>query len=246
MKFAVSSKQRDFYQKRNIIEFDGLLNVEQLASINSEIAIALSLQLRIPSEKLRTINAERQFIKGHDLWRTNESLKKSGCYSRFAETASDLLDVKPIRLGYDQFFPNPENREKFKNEEEIYPPFLENNYTLHQISSLQGLLCGLMLCINGDSPGDTVEGDKQSFQSVDPIDIFSTTKGNGIFFKPDVPINFSKLLTIKKCQYLLITYTQATTVYVLQETDPFSHQLKHLGYGFGDRLSDKQNPVLYR
>ncbi|QLH36192.1 MAG: hypothetical protein HWD61_08680 [Parachlamydiaceae bacterium] len=45
---------------------------------------------------------------------------------------------------------------------------------------------------------------------------------------------------------MLLAFADFRTVYILNENDPHTHTLKHLGYVFGDKLSDKLNPIVYR
>ena len=77
--------------------------------------------------------------------------------------------------------------------------------------------------------------------------IFSAKAGNGVFFSPQATIDFQILFTKRQgFAYILVVYVQSTTVYILNTNDPHAHTLKKYGYVFGDKLSDKSNPIIYR
>jgi hypothetical protein len=76
--------------------------------------------------------------------------------------------------------------------------------------------------------------------------VFTEVPGNGVFFQPTHPIQFSSLFEKRGGSYLLLVYTQQTSVYLLQQKDPQGYFLKNLGYGYGDRLIDKLHPILIR
>ena len=113
--------------------------------------------------------------------------------------------------------------------------WLQNGKTLEQISSIQQVLCGWMLCIRG-----TAEA------SIQKSRFFPSSPGNGVFFDPKTIIDFTELTLHPDNCYLLITYTSQAGVYVLNEEDPHTHFLKNYGYSFGDKLIDKYHPILSR
>ena len=62
--------------------------------------------------------------------------------------------------------------------------------------------------------------------------------GNGIFFLPDVYVPSAD-------DAFLITYCEPRTMYLLDKSDPHVHDLKKLGYVFGDLLRSETHPILY-
>lgn len=234
MKFALDSNHRDFFQKNLAIEFDGLLDEKHLIPFKSHINMALAARLK---EKKEPQSPENLFMAGRDLWRMDASIRKIDAHRKFAEIASELITHKPLRLGYDQYIPAPPAPQVLGHHRTPYDDLLHRTPSLEEISSLQGLLCGLMLCIQAP---DTIE-------TQDTHAIFSAKAGNGVFFSPQAIIDFQALVHKRQgFAYILIVYVQSSTVYILNTEDPHAHTLKNYGYVFGDKLSDKSNPIIYR
>jgi hypothetical protein len=225
MRFAVASEHRQFFRKNQCIEFDGILNSEQALRLKQEIEKALSQRLGVTLEKLKEISPEKLFTEGRDLWRVSPSLRKLILQSSFAEIAADLVEKKPIRIGYDQFFPKKISRAT-----------MHESYSLNEMSCLKGIVCGFMLCISQTS----------DIKETPPLSLFSCKAGNGVYFHPDLALSFFPPPECQGNAYLLIVYCQETAIYYLQEKDPHTHALKHLGYIYGDKLSSAHHPIIYR
>ena len=240
MKFAITKEQRDFFQKQGWIEFEELISSDQLVLSNHTINKILADRLHKPLEKLGQLTSEQVFLQGRDLWRSNPSLFQL-TKLRFAEIASELIDKKPLRLGYDQFFPSPDQAQPAKGTPHAYSHFIGNTASLEAVSCLQGIVCALMLALgpeNNPSSGEAT--------AAEGINVFSATPGNAIFFLPHFPVNWGNLHAYPSQRFYLIVYTQAMAYYQLQPKDPHTHSLKHLGYIFNDQLNDKLNPIVYR
>lgn len=237
MNFAVDGRHRDFFRKSRWIEFDELLSPQQLEIINREIKPVLASRLKTPLTYLPAFAVDKFFEKGRDLWRGAPSLKKILLSKPLAEAASELIEQKPLRFGYDQLFPSLNN---IQNENQTYALLLRTQPTLQEISCIQGVLCGLMLCLKADPQKATSEDSKEK-----PTTVFSKTAGNGVIFSPELPIPFEELAAMNDSLYLLLVYTNAKAVYRMEERDPHVSDFKSLGYNFGDKLSDTLNPLVY-
>ena len=228
MKLALSSSHRDFFNKNRYLELDGLLKNTTLQSLKNDLEAGISERVKAPYRQQTT---SKIFLEGHDLWRSHPVLKKYVTQNIWAELASELVSYRPLRLGFDQFFLGGESA----NQGESFSLLKQKKFTLEEYSCVNEVLCGLMICLNApDSIDDTTEN------------IFSKIAGNGIYFGKDFSIDFSVLTHLPKAQYLMIVYVQQNSVYTLNENDPFTHFLKHLGYVFGDKLNDKLNPIVLR
>lgn len=75
------------------------------------------------------------------------------------------------------------------------------------------------------------------------IDLDDPT-GRGIYFAPALDTGVLPLEANKK--YFLIVWADARAQYILQQQDPHTHELKKLGYVFGDRLKEKWHPTIIR
>ena len=167
MKFAIVGEHRDFFRKNGFIEFEGLITENQFKELHAEIQNTLAL----PSEKA--------FLAGRDLWRNSAVVKKYLLHNSLASIAAELCEHKPIRIGYDQFFPKFNPTKIATNR---YQSFLQKAHPLTEMSSLDGVACGLILFLSKESPG------------------------RGIFFRADMPIDFGKFL--ETSPFILITYAE--------------------------------------
>lgn len=230
MKFAVDSNHREFFYKHHAIEFEALLDEKQLASLSEHIRRALSLRL-----KGGTDTPENLFMAGRDLFREESAIRKIVTQRLFAEIASELTQQKPLRLGYDQFIPPPPAPETLNYTQSPYFQMLKSQPTLQEIGPLQGVICGMMICLKGGAWESTPDGPT-----------FSRKAGNAVFLSPLALVDFADLMKASGCSYLLIVYVQANAVYILNPADPNTHALKSYGYSLGDKLTDKLNPILFR
>jgi hypothetical protein len=231
MKFSTDKPHRDYFYKHGTIEFDALFTSDQIHELNKAIDHILCQKLSIASSQLPRQESNDLFLQGRDLFRQEDSIKKLVLHRRLAEIAVELTEARSLRIGYDQLLPG---EPKPPYIDTAYNQFLMNPGTLQDKSCLIPVICGLIICLE-PSPDEEA-----------PSPLFSKTPGNGIFFKADLPMDLSNLTQSPGGRYLLITYVDPRTVYVFNEKDPHTHHLKHIGYVFGDRLSDKLNPLIYR
>lgn len=242
MKFAIVKEHRDFFQKKGWIEFEDFFSLDQINLLNQSIDQALSDRLSLPIERLNHQSSEPLFLHGRDLWRFNDRLKKFTVQPRLGEIASELIERKPLRLGYDQFFPSLYQTKFPKNEgEKVYSTFIQQTASLEAVSSLQGIACGLMISLGGKAGAEP-----SLIPEVEGMDVFSAQPGHALFFQPGAEVNWNSLYSHPGQRYYLIVFTQLTSFYHLQQRDPLTHFLKPLGYVFTDKLTDKLNPIVYR
>lgn len=237
MKFALDKQHKDFFFKNQTIEFSDLLNSKVCEELNSCIDQALSKRLHIDVAQLPKQNSSSLFMAGRDLWREDPLIRKIITLPRLAETASELMEARPLRLGYTQFYPGI-HRSVLDTSQTAYSQFVSQTYSLEEISSFQGVLCGLLLCLS--APKEQVVSDPEK------ISIFPLVPGNGAYFSPQLAMDLPTLAGLQGYRYLLIVYVHPSSVYILKEKDLHTHDLKKLGYVFGDRLSEKLNPTIYR
>lgn len=241
MKFSTAKEHRDFFQKHGWIEFEGLVSNDQLTAANQAMDEVLAERLHVTSDRLRLQPSEKLFLQGRDLWRSNPLLQKLATQIRFAEIVAELIEKKPLRLGYDQFLPARQAIPLAEGDSNIYSRFLERTAPLQAVSCLQGVACGLMISLGGkeqEAPSEKSE--------TDGIDIFPNQPGNVIFFQPKTPIHWGHLYEHAGQRFYLIVYTFAQAHYHLEPQDPHTHALKRLGYVFNDKLTDRLNPIVYR
>ncbi len=230
MKFATAKEHRDYFRKHRHVEFEGLLTVQQCMEINLEIDAALAQRLGMRVSSLLAQSVDKLYTSGRDLCRASPKLKKISLHKGFAEAAADLLEHKPLRIGYDQLLPGSAKAASMYHVAGDHA-YMHRSATLPEVSCIQGVVGGLILCI------------KASETSVSPL--FPTQAGHGVFLAPDMVIDFNALEALTDARYLLITYAQYSSVYCHQEGDPQVNYFRSLGYNFGDRLSEKLHPQVY-
>ena len=245
MKFAIAKEHRDFFQKKGMIEFEDLLSSDQLALLNRTIDEALLTRLHQPQGHLKFQLSEALFLEGRDLWRSNEQLRKLVCQPRFAEITSELIEKKPLRLGYTQFFPSNYEVQYGREYKGIYRHFIQQNIDLQSVSCLENVACGLMLCLGRNDP---VKIEQPDFKEEDEkgIDVFPWQPGQVVYFQPEVPVDWQKLSRHSGFRFHLIVFTEAYSHYLLRPEDPHTHFLKHQGYIFNGKLVDRLHPIVYR
>lgn len=221
MKYTISPEQKRFFERNLQIEFEGLFSASQLEILNDGILSTVKLRLKSKFEP----SSEQLFMSGHDVWRDKPAIKKIISGTAIGKLLFELTDVKPIRLAYDQFFPSFDNVES-----SCYSNFLEKSDLISEVSSFQGLLGGLVLCLK--SPEKPLKG-------------FPNSVGNSLLFMASCPLPFYELKDSNGIFYL-IAFCRDNCVYVLQANDPHSHDLKDIGYNPGDRLNEKNHPTIFR
>jgi hypothetical protein len=223
MKFALAKEHRDYFESHQYLELEGLLSPAQLS--DTLVAVDAVLLAR-PQEKQ----------VGRDLWRDNTVLQRLVRHEKFVAMAAELTHQRMLRLVYDHHLVVPIRNPLFSFDPFEEARFIADKETLSSGSCIQGLVCGLLLCIDGEA--------QPSEEGV--VDFFPRKPGHGVFFSAQVPIDLSLLERHSGQRFLLITYAQRNSVYVFREKDPHVHLLKDLGYSFGDRLVDRLHPIVYR
>jgi hypothetical protein len=243
MKFTIASEHRDFFQKQGAVEFEELIRPSHLEELFLSLKEAIAERLSVTLERLPWQHPDKMYMVGRDLWRTHPSLKKLILQNHLAEIAAEILEKKPLRYGYDQFFVSAlkNGRAADEERENAYIKMLRHHSTLEELSCLQGISCGLMLCLHSE-----VDQSVSKKESEGPINVFSPRAGSGVYFSSNVMVDWKQLLHYPNNCYLLIVYTPATSVYFLQEGDLHTHSLKRLGYSFGDKLNDRLHPIVCR
>lgn len=225
MKYTIATEHRNHFETHRNIEFEGLLSIEKLQQLNQAIESVTTTPISPHRARWdKNGNPEDLFAHGRDLWRKSPVVKRYVTGSAWAHIAAELLGKRPVRIGYDQLLPTHCTTLPSSLEEE--------NLNLETISSLQGVTCGMILCLKASS--STLTG-------------FPTIPGSALYFYPDFPIDFTALKEASHGGlFLLVVYTGKTAIYLKRKEDPHVNALKSIGYCFGDRLKDDLHPILVR
>src|ERR1700733_8146873 len=167
MKQIIDLKHIDYYLSQQWIEFEDVLKERDLVNLNHAI---------------KTVMAQVSTTYFSDLWRSSDIIKKIELQSNIPQIALDLSGQSAIRLGYDLYLPTFQNNN-----------FINPNSKLLDISSIQGIVMGVLLCL---------EGAKTDSESADSF--FPSQPGNATFFSPTFPIAFPE---IENQSFLIVAYT---------------------------------------
>ena len=100
--YSLTQEQIDFFKNNRFIKLKNVFSselIDHFNSIISEVVHNLNTQ-KIPLEKMDTYG--RAFLQLFNLWRESDPVK-SLCFSnRLAKIATDLMDVKGVRMYHDQ------------------------------------------------------------------------------------------------------------------------------------------------
>lgn len=240
MKIAIANEHKEFFRKHGWIEFNDFFTQDQIFLCNKHIKDSLVSRLKTIPEAISQKSSCELFSAGRDLWRESTNLLKFISQPKLAQISSELLDKRPLRLAYDQFYPDINSKQSVQKDLS-YSKFLDQNVSLEDVSSIKGILCGVMIGLSPaiekiDIPPAESEG----------MDIFPNGLGHVLFFLPDRKIDFKKYFLHPEQKYLLIVYAQSTSFYQPQLTDPQAYFIKQYGYDRNDKLTQQFHPIIYR
>jgi ectoine hydroxylase-related dioxygenase (phytanoyl-CoA dioxygenase family) len=100
--FSLSQEQIDFYQKNRFIKLKEVLNLETIQFFNK----AISKQVNEMNQEQTALEDRttygKAFLQLFNLWTENPIIKELIFSKRIAKIASDLMEVKGVRLYHDQ------------------------------------------------------------------------------------------------------------------------------------------------
>ena len=232
MKFAVASEHREFFNKNGYIQFADVLTPEQLQGLSRDLKQALVNRLQLASHyELERLSTANVFLKGRDLWRELPAIRKTISSPSLLDMAWEFLQVKPLRIGDDQYLPRSSRISTVVGKPTLYEQLLAVQASLSEISSIQGTVCGWLLCINSEAKEESVG-------------VVPSTPGHGVFFSADYPIPFDQL--DPNSDFFMITYALQKSVYIHNENDCLGTLFREQGCNYGDKLTDKLNPIVLR
>jgi hypothetical protein len=224
MRFAITADHRDFFTKNHYIEFEGILSVDQIASLKKNVEEIIVKRLRIPLVKLNEKTAPEIYQAGYDLWRDNDAIKKITHKRVFAAIASELMQTTPLRYGFDQYFATTQCH--------AGSPY-DVPFSLQDISCLTPLAGGLLLPLQ----------DLLSPPIFFPLPLKA---GHGLFISPTFTLPWPQLFSTCGLYFLLIVYAMEKTFFRPDSHDPHAASLKKLGYAFNEQLKDSIHPLVLR
>ena len=215
MKTEITAQQTAFFTRNGYLELEGISF--QSEQIFQSAMHGLSSRLIDKEEKLPP---EKLYLKGRDLWR-EEPILKHFLAQKIFPTASILSRQKRLRIGADQWIPAS------------YP--WRKSCCLKDLFSIQGLILGALISF------------KESNHAPNPhlgLIPLPLKPNHILFFQPQLILNWPDLPESCATDIYLMAYTLPGAIYIQNEKDPLTNELKHLGYGFGDPLKNEFHPLL--
>ena len=212
-------QHHEFFQDNGYLEITQLLSEERVMHLSEAVLSVVCDRLDMPPMALAQVAPEKIYDAGRDVWRGSAEIRDIVRSKTLGRLIGALLHADKLRLAYDQVLGSGKTE-----------PLTKSRH-LEFFSSVQGLVGGLILCLegNGEGSGDT---------------LWPTTPGNGVFVKSRTSIPFEALSEFEGCRYLLIAYSVPKSIYVRNENDPHTNDLKTLGYSFGDSLKENTHPIV--
>lgn len=150
-------------------------------------------------------------------WKSYPSLKALSFNRLLAKHATNLAKLRTLQFAFDHFFTSLDELKLF----------FKNNAPLKTLCSFDHIHVALLLNLS------LSEEDHPSFP---------TKSTSGAFFDPKASLDLS--IESASGPFLLIAYCLPKTRYLYNATDPFTHEVKNEGRGFGDLLSPTHHPLL--
>ncbi len=140
MKFIVDNSHREFFQEYGWIEFEEVLAPDVCAAMLLTVEQALRRRgalrtLSLPEDAITLFKA------GRDVWREDAELKRAVCHRTLSEIVSELVEVKPLRLAYDQLLVSQMRG--------CLPP----NALMGSFGPSQGVVATIAICLEGTGEG---------------------------------------------------------------------------------------------
>jgi hypothetical protein len=220
MRLAITPDHKEFFSKNGYIELEGMLPVSAVTEVKKSAEETLAARLKIPAAKLNAQPAAALFQAGYDLWRDNEVVKRVAQKKDFALLASELFQITPLRLAFDEYLCATDGC-----------PFSER-LTLQETSCLSPLAGALILPLSDLPKGPSF-----------PMPL---NAGSGLFISPSLPIPWPELFATEGLRFLIIAFAPKKTLFCADTRDPHAVNLKRLGYVFNDQLGDLLHPILVR
>ena len=100
--YSLSQEQIDFYQKNRFIKLKEVLNLETIQFFNESISKQVNEMNQEQTALEDRTTYGKAFLQLFNLWTENPIIKELIFSKRIAKIASDLMEVKGVRLYHDQ------------------------------------------------------------------------------------------------------------------------------------------------
>ena len=218
----ISAQQAYFFKTHGYLELEEVLSPSECSELQEHIDAALLSRVK---KSLSRVPEESLYLQGRDLWRIQESLKTLLLSKKMTNIALALANKPSLYLAFDQWIPPLSWSEPSKAKD---------------LFSIQGLACIYLIRLSAPKE---IEALKPTFGTEPGLIPLPTARGSLLAINPQLLLNLPKLSLYSASLYA-VGYALDEAVYFHNAKDPCNHQLKDLGYHFGDRLTHKNHPQI--
>jgi hypothetical protein len=217
MRFKITGEHRKVFEQQRYIAFDDLLPKSLVEEAAAGIDALLSSRLR----RLITAASPQELFKvGHDLWRQDPTIRRLVQNRALAQVAGELMKKTGLVLAFDQ---------SLRTTSQVGFPGAQP-HSLEHSSCIQPLAGAALVRLTGNS--------HHSFLPAETTSV--------MFLAPDFLLPWEMFFQEPHHSFLLIAYAPPKALYLLEKNDPHTHELKKLGYAFGDHVGPPHHPILFK
>lgn len=217
MRFKITGHHRKIFETQKYITFENVLPITLVQEASLQADALLSKRL---NHLIETTSAPELFKLGRDLWRQDETLKRLVHNRALAQIAGELFGHSALQLAYDQLLRT--------TSQPGYPG--ATTLSLQEISCIQPLAGAALIRLSGTS---------------ETYPLLPAKSEDVVFLSPTLSLPWELFFQEPQHSFLLIAYAPFKALYVLEKRDIHTHQLKKLGYGFGDSIHPPEHPLVY-
>ncbi len=218
----ISSQQAYFFNHHGYIELEEILSSDECDEVQEHIDAALFSRLK---SSLSRIPPKELYAHGRDLWRAKEALKALLLSKRMTALALGLSNKPSLHLACDQWIPS-----------QTWPHSVKSK----DLFSIQGLACIYFVRMTEPSESETAAATFGLEPGLIPL---PAKRGSLLAVNPNLLLNLPKL-SLHEANLYAVAYALPRAVYCHNGNDPCNHELKALGYNFGDCLTHVHHPLV--
>lgn len=233
MKISIENTHREYFKENRCIAFEGLLKPKEVEELKNAIQVNIHRRLEIPLSHQLDVGDTAISQEGRDLWRESRLIRNYTHKRKWSEMVANIADEKPLRLACDHGMIWPKE-DHFSSDDYFWADLIYKGKSLNEIISVQGITCGLIVCLQ---PPNT--------PPVEEV-VFPSEAGDVLLISPDFTFDeINDHLDLRGGIYYLIVYSQSISLAVQRPQDRHGALMRKMGYTFGDRLNDKLHPIVY-
>jgi hypothetical protein len=217
MRFKITGDHRKVFEKQGFIAFENVLPKSLVVEAAAGVDTVLSKRLK---KLIDTASPHELFKVGRDVWRQEGVVSRLVQNRAMAQIGAELFKESRLLLAFDQSLRATATVGLI----EIEP------MSLAEMSSIQPLAGAALVRLKGGAM---------------PSPLLPPLETDVVFITPQLQIPWPLFFQESHHSFILIAYAPAKAQYLLEKKDLHTHELKKLGYVFGDRIRPPHHPVVF-